>query len=159
MLYIGNFSYTDNREDTDNICLMPLMVEASSADAALERFTELLRITHEESDLMDGASSIYLESLIEFDELPDEPVIVRWQKIYSAEDGLYSVLTPLPGHEDLAEAYTWSADDEELVDLSSEPTAEEIAEELTATLEILFSDDDDEGAEANADGDDAFLTF
>ena len=39
MLYIGNFSYTDNREDTDNICLMPLMVEASSADAALERFT------------------------------------------------------------------------------------------------------------------------
>lgn len=158
MLYIGNFSYTDNREDTDNICLMPLMVEAADADTALARFTELLRKTHEEDSLMDGATSVYLESLIEFEDLPEDPVIVRWQKIYSAEDGLYSVLTPLPGHEELAEAYAWSADEEELVDLTDEVTAKEVAEELVEALEILTSDDSDDADQDSSD-DEAFLTF
>ena len=36
MIYLGNFSYNDELDSTDNYCLMPCIVEADSTDHALE---------------------------------------------------------------------------------------------------------------------------
>ncbi len=38
MIYLGNFSYNDELDSSDNYCLMPCIVEADSTDHALELF-------------------------------------------------------------------------------------------------------------------------
>lgn len=154
MLYVGNFSYSDHDEAFDNLCLMPALVEAPNADAALDLFSNMLRHLHRKSDLVSGVRDIYLDSLIELEELPEEPLLLQWQKITATDDGLYSSLSALPGNEDIAEAYGWS--DEELVDLgTNEVTAEDVAEALTEAFEALTSDDD---AQLDTD-EEAFISF
>ena len=149
MLYIGNFSFSDAREEFDNICLMPAIVEAPDADTALERFAAMLKDMHRNSPLMEGAKDIYLDSLVQVEELPEEPMVVQWQKLTASDDGLYSVLSALPGEDEIAEAYAWGPE-EELVDISAtnielaagEATAEELgddeAEELADALADVF---------------------
>ena len=55
MIYLGNFSYNDELDSTDNYCLMPCIVEADSTDHALELFSEHLIEVANSSDLLDGA--------------------------------------------------------------------------------------------------------
>lgn len=151
MLYVGNFSYTDEDDGADNICLMPALVEAPHADAALERFAELIHSLHEETDLFDGAKSIYLDSFVEFDSSPTDAVAVQWQKVFRSDDGLYSVLTPLPTGEGEG-AYAWSSE-EEVVEIDPDAPAEELAEAIVGSFDFIDSEDDEEEEE------EAFITF
>ncbi len=93
MLYIGSFSYNDANDANDNYCLLPSVVEASSSDEALEKFAAKFRQIREESDLLEGAEDIYLDSLIELDGSPEDPVICQWQKIVPADDGCLCGIT------------------------------------------------------------------
>ena len=111
MLYIGNFSYND---DKDNYCLMPCVVSAESADEAMEKFAAHLQQVRRTSDLLDGAHEIFLDSLAELEGVPDEPVICQWQKIVPTRDGLCSITSALPvvGEDDeTANAYAWGEDE------------------------------------------------
>ena len=125
MLYVGNFSYNDDKDQTNNYCLMPCVVEADSADEALE---------------------IYLDSLVELEGVPQDPVITQWQKIVPAIDGLCSVTSALPDtsvDELAASAYGWGEDD-----------GDEIELEDMEELDGLSEDDlEEEGME------EPFLTF
>ena len=114
MLYVANFSYTDESEAEDNYCLMPCVVEAADAEDALERFTTLLTRLRDTTELLAGASEVYLDSLVEMAGAPEEAVVTQWQKIIPTEDGLVSVATALP-EADLAEAvaYTYEYSDDE----------------------------------------------
>lgn len=116
MLYIANFSYNDESDERDNYCLMPCVVEAADADAALEKLADHLRRAHEETDLLDGATEVYLDSLAELTGAPDEPVICQWQKIVPAEEGLCSITSALPlvdEDDESACAYNWGPVDED----------------------------------------------
>jgi hypothetical protein len=98
MLYVGNFSYNDDADDTDNYCLAPAVVEADSPDAALDLFSDLLVRVRSTSSLLDGAHEVYLDSLMEIKGSPTQPVLAYWQKIAPAldDDGLCSITTLLP---------------------------------------------------------------
>ncbi len=116
MLYIANFSYNDESDERDNYCLMPCVVEAADADAALEKLADHLRRAHEETDLLGGATEVYLDSLAELTGAPDEPVICQWQKIVPAEEGLCSITSALPlvdEDDESACAYNWGPVDED----------------------------------------------
>ncbi len=174
MLYIGNFSYSDTNEENDNYCLMPAVVEAANTDEALERFSALLRRLHEESPLLDGAKDIYLDSLVELDKAPEEAVLTQWQKIVAGDEGLFSVVSALPGDEEDAAAFTW--DDEDQIeedevtliddDLDDEDfdeqeiDVEDLAEAITEALDLLLGEDldflEDEDLTAPEE---AFLSF
>ena len=52
MIYLGNFSYNDKLDSTDNYCLMPCIVEADSTDHALKLFSEHLIEVTKTSDLL-----------------------------------------------------------------------------------------------------------
>ncbi len=110
MLYIGNFSYNDDTDSKDNFCLMPCVVEAEDADEALAKFADMFEQIRTEGDLLDGAGKIYLDSLAEFEGTPTEPVLVQWQKIVPAVDGLCSITAALPESDeaDAATAYSWA---------------------------------------------------
>ena len=88
MIYLGNFSYNDELDSSDNYCLMPCIVEADSTDHALELFSEHLIEVAKSSDLLDGAKEIFLDSIVELGEVPTTPLIAQWQKIMPAGVGL-----------------------------------------------------------------------
>ena len=110
MLYIGNFSYTDTEDEHENNCLMPCLVEAPNPDAALVKFTDLLYGLHDSVGVLAGAKRVYLDSLVELSEIPNRAMVIQWQKVVSAEDGMYSVVNPLPMKEDFAESFVWGHD-------------------------------------------------
>lgn len=175
MLYVANFSYTDANEENNNYCLMPAIVEASDADAALEHFSDMLRRLHEETDLISGARDIYLDSLIELNDTPHDAILLQWQKIIADEDGMFSELSALPEEDSLPGVYSWSEVDQWDVpfddyegeqialtdgdgdeELSPEDLADAITEALDALLanEVADLDDDD-----FADAEESFLSF
>lgn len=90
---------------------MPCLVEAQSTEEALELFSEHLFEVSKVSDLLDGAQEIYLDSIVELPEIPSNPLIMQWQKIMPAGDGLCSITSALPTVEfddDVANAYSWN---------------------------------------------------
>ena len=137
MLYIGNFNYNDDNAEHDNYCLMPAIVEATDADEALDKFQAMFERIHAGSDLIDGAHKVYLDSLIELDQAPEQAVLLQWQKIVPVDDGLCSITAALPELEGEGAAYSWSdgsdddADDGDDADL----------EDLDWTDEDLDGDD------------------
>ena len=96
MIYLGNFSYNDTLDSSDNYCLMPCIVEADSTDSALELFSKHLLHISKNSDLLEGAKEIFLDSIVELSETPTTPLIVQWQKIMPAGNGLCSITSALP---------------------------------------------------------------
>lgn len=116
MLYIGNFNYDDANDSAENYCLMPVVVEAQDPEEALSKIAELFQRLHETSDLLDGACEIYLDSLIELEQNPTEPILTQWTKIVPSVDGLSLINSVLPMEKDaqdgIAEAYSWFGEGE-----------------------------------------------
>lgn len=149
MIYIGHFSYNDEMDDKDSFVLMPLIVSAEDADEAMEKFADHLLDVHSHSDLLEGAGQIYLDTLVELEEVPTEPIITQWQKIVPAADGLCSITGALPAVEKDFEdgvAYAWGDDEdddelelEELADLSEDDLTQAYEEE--PFLQFLSEDD------------------
>ena len=115
MLYIGNFNYSDENDVSDNYVLMPAVVEASDAEEALDRFEKMFERLNAKSDLLDGAHSIYLDSLVELHHAPESAVLIQCEKIVPTDEGLCSITAALPELEEgeVASAYGWNDDDEE----------------------------------------------
>lgn len=139
MLYLGNFSYNDTTDEADNYCLMPSLVEAENAEEALTKFADLFERLKRSSDLLEGASEIFLDSLVELEQVPTEAVLGQWQKIVPAVDGLASVTAALPESDlDGAAAYGWGFDDdddEDDIDHDDEQEDDEQDEEPFLTFE------------------------
>lgn len=116
MIYIGTFSYNDDKDDKDNFCLMPCIVGADNAEQAMEKFASYFEELHQTTDLIEGASKIYLDSLTELEGVPEDPLLCQWQKIVPTVDGLCSIIDALPTvapDEDFASAYAWDEQDSE----------------------------------------------
>lgn len=115
--------------------------------------------------------------------MPQEAMLVQWQKIVGSEDGLYSVLNALPGDEAIAEAYAWGEEDdfgpgekdneddpdedegetlefEGERDPNEEVGSEDLAAVLTEALDLLTQGDlaaiEDDDLDANEE---AFISF
>lgn len=166
MLYIGNFSYSDAFDENDNYCVMPAIVDAPDAETALERFSEMLRRLHEDTFIIDGAKDVFLDSLVEISENPEEALLVQWQKIVMGEDGLYSVLSALPGDDGGAEAYSLGNEDifddseDEDEDGDEDLDASELEDALAEALSTLLSGDLEYLSEDELNGpEEAFISF
>ena len=142
MLYIGNFSYNDDTDDKDNYCLMPCVVEARDADEALDKFAARFHELRRTSDLLEGAHEIFLDSLVELEGAPDEPVVTQWQKIVPAVDGLCSITSALPSPEGETDgnAYGWGLEDEDDGDPDEE--LDDLEEELDGELAGDYADEE-----------------
>ena len=144
MLYIGNFNYNDENDVSDNYVLMPAVVEAADAEEALDRFEKMFERINAKSDLLDGAHSIYLDSLVELDRAPESAVLIQWEKIVPTDEGLCSITSALPELEEgeAASAYGWNDDDGEFEHIHVHDDNENIAD-----TELDDFDDDQNGFE------------
>ena len=187
MLYVANFSYSNYDDEFENACLMPAVVDAPDYDTATERFRALLEKLHDESPLLEGAESIYLDSIVELSEAPTVPVLIQWQKLVASDEGLYADTVPLPGSDEIArvcnlpedevddegdedaegervslvdEDYEDEDEDAEGFDGDEELEPEDLADAITQALDFLFGDDlvDVAGDALDAD-EEPFITF
>ncbi len=111
MLYLGNFSYSDQADPAENYCLMPALVEAANPEEALTKIAHALQELHEGSDLLEGAARLNLDSLVELEAAPSEALIAQWTKVVPSVDGLSLISSVLPAGSDDAEAYSWVSND------------------------------------------------
>ena len=127
MFYIGNFNYDDANDSAENYCQMPVIVQADDPEDALSKMAEMFEDVRSKSDLLDGAGEIYLDSLIELEQIPTEPLLTQWTKIVPAVDGLSMVSAVLPTEDsaEAAEAYSWQSGDAQADDDSDEEEGEE----------------------------------
>jgi hypothetical protein len=150
MLYLGNFSYNDDQDDAENYCLMPAVVEAPSPEDAMEAFARMMRRLRADSDLLDGAGEVYLDSLVELEAAPTEGLLVQWQKIVPSKDGLCSILSALPTApgRDVAEAFGVYGDDEDSEDADTNADEDldggECGDEPVEAEEVPFLSFDEE---------------
>lgn len=178
MLYVASFSYSNYDDEFENACLMPAVVDAQDYDAAAARFRAMLQKLHSESPLLDGAESIYLDSIVELSETPTEPVLIQWQKLVASDDGLYSDVVPLPGDDENARVCNMAAADDDaegervaLVDDEGDEPAEgaadaddelgpdDLADAITEALDLLFGGDFDYLDDDASANEEPFITF
>ena len=84
MLYLGHFSFDGERSEDS---LIPgetagwftLLVEAESADEALEKFSDLIESLDGRFEGFNHVNNIYLDDATEVGELPPEGVLARWR--------------------------------------------------------------------------------
>jgi hypothetical protein len=123
VLYLGHFSFDGERPGDS---LIPgettgwftLLVEAESADEALEKFSDLIESLDGRFEGFDHVTNIYLDDATEVRQLPPEGVLARWTE-YPALDVRGSISTSLPEYaSDRVAAFTWRSEgqSEELVD-------------------------------------------
>ena len=130
MLYVGNFSYNDELDEAHNYCLMPCIVKADSADEALEKFADHFEDIRQNSDLLEGAKEIYIDSLVELSEEPEEPLVTQWQKIVPTREGLCSLVSATPlaeGDEAISYEMEREPEDEDESDDADDEDAENTA--------------------------------
>lgn len=177
MLYVANFSYSNYDDEFENACLMPAVVDAPDYDTAAARFRAMLQKLHSESPLLDGAESIYLDSIVELSQAPTEPVLIQWQKLVASDDGLYSDVVPLPGDDEIARVCNMAAaedtegervalvdDDEDApaegtADADEELGPDDLADAITEALDLLFGGDFDYLDDDASANEEPFITF
>ena len=177
MLYVANFSYSNYDDEFENACLMPAVVDAPDYDTAAARFRAMLQKLHSESPLLDGAESIYLDSIVELSQAPTEPVLIQWQKLVASDDGLYSDVAPLPGVSEIARVCNMAAagdtdggrvalgvEDEDApaegaADANDELGPDDLADAITEALDLLFGGDFDYLDDDASANEEPFITF
>ncbi len=123
MFYVGHFSFDGERpEDSlipgETTGWFTLLVEAESADEALEKFADLIESLDGRFEGFNHVNNIYLDDATEVRELPPGGVLARWTE-YPALDVRGSISTSLPAEApDGVAAFTWRSEgqSEELVD-------------------------------------------
>ena len=123
MLYLGHFSFDGERPENS---LIPgettgwftLLVEAHSADEALQKFSDLIESLDGQFEGFNYVNNIYLDDATEVRELPPEGVLASWTE-YPALDVRGSISHSLPENaSDGVAAFTWRSEEqcEELMD-------------------------------------------
>ncbi len=84
MYFIGNFQYLSDQQKQNEAerrhGLFSMVVQADTANAALEKFRERLVGFRQSSSLFDGHCAIYISQLLEFNQLPtDEAVLLNFR--------------------------------------------------------------------------------
>ena len=92
MIYLGYFSFLKPNVDAgvlgdDAFGYFTTVAEAEDVESALKKFCDLILKLHEEEDILDEVTEIFLESCIECTSVPDSGFLahfVQWFGIPSA---------------------------------------------------------------------------
>ena len=91
VIYIGHFSFMEPSEHIDLgeaiYGYFTTIVEAEEAAEALSKFHDLLFKLHEEEDILDGVSEVYLDSCIECISIPDSGFLAHFKEWFGSTTG------------------------------------------------------------------------
>lgn len=100
MYFIGNFQYlTDQQKENERERrngFFSMMIQADSADRALEMFRQRLHDFHKSSAFFEGHCTIYISQLLEFDQFPSHEAVMLNFRSYAGDPVLPFIACVLP---------------------------------------------------------------
>lgn len=89
MYFIGNFQYLTDQinenEKEQRHGLFSMMVQAESADQALDKFRMRLTTFRQSSSFFEGHCTIFISHLLEFDQVPQHEAVMLNYRSYAGE--------------------------------------------------------------------------
>lgn len=112
MLFIGNFYYVSNQEepseDDRRHGEFNLMIEADSAEVALEMFRSRIVALRELRDFFPGDCSIFFSQLMEFEGLPRAEAMILNYKSYAGDPVMPFIGCIIPSDQvDACRIHSW----------------------------------------------------
>lgn len=103
MYFIGNFQYlTDQQNDSEHERrhgTFSMMIQAETADQALERFKQRLTDFRQSSAFFEGHCTIYISQLLEFDQFPENEAVMLNFKSYAGDPVLPFIACVVPNEQ------------------------------------------------------------
>ncbi len=100
MYFIGNFQYlSDQQKESEaerRYGLFSMMVQADSADLALDNFRRRLSAFRQSSSLFEGRCTIYISQLLEFNQIPQEDAVLLNFRSYAGDPVLPFIACVVP---------------------------------------------------------------
>lgn len=100
MYFIGNFQYlTDQQKENEaerRHGLFSMMVQADSANMALDKFRERLDAFRQSSSLFEGHCAIYISQVLEFSQPPQEEAVLLNFRSYVGDPVLPYIACVVP---------------------------------------------------------------
>jgi hypothetical protein len=100
MYFIGNFQYLSDQQKESEAerrhGLFSMMVQADSADLALDNFRQRLSAFRQSSSLFEGRCTIYISQLLEFDQIPQEDAVLLNFRSYVGDPVLPFIACVVP---------------------------------------------------------------
>jgi hypothetical protein len=123
MLYVGQFSFDVAEGDSSPMeydrGFFTTLVEAGSAEEAVEKFENLIR-SADDSEPFEGVGDVYLDVAIEVRELPEEGLITYIEHHEADGSGSLSMVLPEAPPESAA-AFSWGQEPEEGEEYTATP--------------------------------------
>jgi hypothetical protein len=112
MLFIGNFYYVSNQEEALDANRrhgeFNLMIEADSAEVALDTFRSRILALRELRDFFTGDCSIFFAQLLEFEELPRTEAMISNYKSYAGDPVMPFIGCIIPSDQaDACRIHSW----------------------------------------------------
>ncbi|HHP7235100.1 MAG TPA: hypothetical protein ACFCUC_10770 [Desulfobacterales bacterium] len=80
MIYVGHFSFDETGSGNNaRHGYFSGLVQAADIDSAVERFKERILELKDKHEAMQSVVAVYIEDIVEFEAVPDRPVITRLQ--------------------------------------------------------------------------------
>jgi len=80
MIYVGHFSFDEiGSENQARHGYFTGLVQAADVDRAVQQFKERITALRKNHEAMQTVTAVYIEDIVEFERLPDQPVITRLQ--------------------------------------------------------------------------------
>jgi len=112
MLFIGNFFYASNQEEEQDANRrhgeFNLMVEAASAEIAIDMFKTRLQALQKLRDFFGGDCSIFFTQLLEFDGVPGSEAMILNYKSFAGDPVMPFIGCIIPSDQaDACRIYNW----------------------------------------------------
>jgi hypothetical protein len=80
MIYVGHFSFDESGSGNDaRHGYFSGLVQAGDIDSAVERFKARILELKDKHEAMQSVVAVYIEDIVQFEDVPDRPVITRLQ--------------------------------------------------------------------------------
>lgn len=124
MLYLGRFYFDREDASGEESCgHFTCLAKADNIDMAVAKFREHINELRQLKDLFSGAVTIYLDDVIEIDQLPEKAMAIDY--ISSSENDAYTMACSIPsGDIDGCKVYDWCPEDTEDDDFEPDPFVE-----------------------------------
>lgn len=112
MYYIGNFQHLTDQEqervEDRRHGEFTMMVEAPSAQKALEKFRRQLTVFRTSSTFFTGQCKIYISQMLEFQKVPDQEAVLLNLKSYAGDPMMPFISCVVPtGQSDACSIHDW----------------------------------------------------
>jgi len=119
MLFIGNFNYVSNQEEALDADRrhgeFNLMIEADSAEVALEMFKSRITALRKLRDFFTGDCSIFFAQLLDFEGLPRTEAMILNYKSYAGDPVMPFIGCIIPSDQvDACRIHSWEGNTPEI---------------------------------------------